>query len=1125
MTRATVVRRSLAYYWRGNVAVVMGVATSVAVLAGALLVGESVRGTLRDLALSRLGATDVVVMAPGFFREALASDLQADAAFVSSFSGVAPLIMFEGFVTVQTTGRRAGKVRVYGVDDRFWQFHGMASAKGLADRQAYISPALAEETGAAVGAPILVRVELPSDIPLESLHGRKDDPGRSLRATVQRVLPPDELGEFSLSPEQGRIRAVFVPLGRVQIELEVGNRVNTLVVATRAGPTTGPLALTPILRRLATIEDAGLTLRALPVEHTLVLGADSGLIDRPRVGAATRALAATDLRAEPVFTYLANTIRINAREVPYSLVAARELSTMLGNASASAIGAVPPIVLNAWSARELGARVGDTVGLDYYIWEDPGRLVTRSAEFRLAAVVPIAPGDRDLAPVYPGITDSPALDDWDPPFPLDLKRVRPVDEEYWKQHRTTPKAFIGIEDGQRLWGSRYGNVTSLRVRSAPGPSGSAGTDLESVRQRFGAALRAELDPLATGMVVRDVRVDAVAASAGVTDFGQYFVYFSFFLVVSALVLSALFFKLGVEQRAREVGLFGAVGASPGFIRRLLLTEAGVLSILGSAIGAPGAVGYAALIVHLLRTRWVDAVGTTALTLHVSPWPLMFGALGGTAAALLCTWLALRGLGAISDRALLAGELTRGAVEEAGSGRGRPGRWLWIALAGAAAALALVAAGRAGAIGQAGAFFGAAFMMLLGGLSAVSYWYRRPSARVLQGRGWMSMVRLGLRNAAARPSRSALSITVVAAATFILIAVDAFRKDAVVDIGPASGLGGYGLVVESLLPIAHDLSTPVGREAIGLTGLDDVRFEPFRLRPGDDTSCLNLYQPTNPRILGVRDTFVKGGRFAFSRSLAETDAERANPWLLLSRTFPDGAIPVIADANSLAYVLHKSLGDDIEVQNGAATVRLRVVAALADSLFQREVLVADSAFVRAFPEEQGYRFLLAEAPAGRAPEVAAAIEDRLATFGADVTSSADRLAQFHRVENTYLATFQMLGGLGLLLGTVGLATVLLRNVLERRRELALFGAVGFRPHHVRLMLLSETVSLLVAGLVIGAAAAAVATVPALLERGGRAPISMTGVLLIAAVLAAGTLTTVLAARAATRQPLLDALRSE
>ena len=76
-----------------------------------------------------------------------------------------------------------------------------------------------------------------------------------------------------------------------------------------------------------------------------------------------------------------------------------------------------------------------------------------------------------------------------------------------------------------------------------------------------------------------------------------------------------------------------------------------------------------------------------------------------------------------------------------------------------------------------------------------------------------------------------------------------------------------------------------------------------------------------------------------------------------------------------------------------------------------------------------------------PGAEAELERSLADYGFDATSVADRIAAFHRVENTYLSTFQSLGSLGLLLGTAGLAAVLLRNVLERRRELALLRATA------------------------------------------------------------------------------------
>src|SRR5438132_14015371 len=113
MKPTLLVRRALAYYWRTNVAVVLGVATAVAVLAGALLVGDSVRGSLRDLVRERLGRTDRAVLATGFFREALADDVRADPAFGASFSGIVPLIAMQGLVTDQSTGKRAARVQVY----------------------------------------------------------------------------------------------------------------------------------------------------------------------------------------------------------------------------------------------------------------------------------------------------------------------------------------------------------------------------------------------------------------------------------------------------------------------------------------------------------------------------------------------------------------------------------------------------------------------------------------------------------------------------------------------------------------------------------------------------------------------------------------------------------------------------------------------------------------------------------------------------------------------------------------------------------------------------------------------------------------------------------------------------
>jgi hypothetical protein len=302
-----------------------------------------------------------------------------------------------------------------------------------------------------------------------------------------------------------------------------------------------------------------------------------------------------------------------------------------------------------------------------------------------------------------------------------------------------------------------------------------------------------------------------------------------------------------------------------------------------------------------------------------------------------------------------------------------------------------------------------------------------------------------------------------------------------------------------------------------------------MREGQDASCLNLYRPTNPTIVAPEQSFIEGARFAFGASLADSDAERANPWLLLDRDTGDGTIPVVADATSLQYVLHASVGDTFSLDVGAEQpVTLRFVAALRDSVLQGELIMGERNFVRLFPEQQGYRYFLIDKPGvhsvDEAERFAGVVETELQPFGVDAVPASLRLEEFHRVENTYLSTFQALGGLGLVLGTVGLATVMFRNVLERRRELALLRAVGYGTPALSLMILAESALLLGAGLAAGAGSAAIAIAPAWLGRGGTGP-GINLALLIGAVLVAGVVSSAVATRAALRGPLLEALRAE
>jgi putative ABC transport system permease protein len=1078
----------LGYYRGVHALVVAGVAVAVAVLAGALTVGASVRESLRELALARLGNTQFVVSSPAFVTSSLADRL----------GDSVPLVATTAAVVHAGTGRTAARVQVFGIDERFLRFHSLPG-EAPHGREAWISEALATELNAGGGDELVLRVAKPSDIPLGTIQGRREDAGDRIRVTVTRVAGRTSLGEFSLAPAQGPALTMFVPLDRMQRDLGADGRVNALVIG---GGSRDDHEIAQRLRSAAQLEDYGLRIRTSVAANVVVVESRAGVMSTPLSDAITSAAPALGTSADTVLVHLANVIRVREREIPYSLVA--------GTSRASGVA------LNDWAANDLSAKPGDLVELDYYVWSDDRGLETRHGEFTVDQVLPMSGDGADptFMPDYPGLSDADDVSAWDPPFPVDLKRVRRVDEAYWDQWRGAPKVFVPLETAQRLWATPHGGVSSVRFTVPQGAT------LSSFAERVALAVRERLTPAAAGLQVRNARRDALAAAEGTTDFGEYFFYFSFFLVVSGLLLAALFFALGVEQRSREIGILRAIGFGHADVARVFVSEAAVLALTGALVGLLGAIAYAAIIMHGLRTWWVAAVGTTLLTLHLD-WPLLAG---GAAAALLAATgalaLSLRTALTRTPRALLSGPPDAAAERD---GRGRVS--LLLAVTGVVLAGGLVVLATAGIIALVAAFFGAGGALMVAGLAIFNWWLRRPN----QMRGSAALARFGADYARWRPTRSVLSVSLITFACFVIVSVGAFRREpSGLSLDRALGTGGFALIAESVVPLMHNPNTDAGREELGLPEdplWDEARITRFRLKPGDEASCLSLYQPQNPRIIAPEPAFLDAGRFTFADSLAATAEERANPWLLLRRRFDDGAIAAIADQTSLTYVFHLAVGDDyVFVPEGGPSTRLRIVGALADSVLQSELIIGEDAFVTLFPRREGYGLWMIEARAADASALAATIEQRLGDFGVDVIDTRARLAAYHRVENTYLSTFQALGALGLLVGTLGLAAVLARNVLERRRELGLLRAIGFTPANMRTLVLSESMLLVGSGLVLGSATAAIAVLPALLERRGAVPLGGVAILLVA-VTATAIVSSIAAARIATAVSVATAVKGE
>jgi ABC-type antimicrobial peptide transport system permease subunit len=791
------------------------------------------------------------------------------------------------------------------------------------------------------------------------------------------------------------------------------------------------------------------------------------------------------------------------------------------------------IVLVDWKDSPLRVKPGDTITLLYYKPEEEGRLPEVTATFKFKGLIPLEgpADDPNLTPAFPGITDKLSLKDWDPPFDIKLNRFKDPDEKFWNKYRTTPKAYITLAAGQRLWKSRFGQFTSIRLAPLSARRGHPPLDLETSLADFRRALLDNLQPEQGGLVFDDLRTRSLVASIGGTDFGEYFLGFSVFLILAALLLVGLLFRLNLDRRASEIGLLLAVGFRPTSVRMVLLAEGALVAAVGGAIGLIAALGYTYLLLELLRNLWPGALDQSFLHLNVTGRSFGFGYGSGLVAAVGTIFWAVRVLARASPSSLLAGETSTASSPARIAGSPKWSRW--IAGGAALGALVLAMAGRSVQDHEllAMTFFGSGFLLLLAFMAGVWTWMRTSRHRRIVHPGKTALAHLGIRNAQRHPVRSLLTMGLLALAVFVVVAVESFHRDAAqTSRGPNTGTGGFALLGESNLPIYQDLNTEKALDELNIPDsaraqLRDLHFYALRRRSGDDASCLNLYRPTRPQLLGAPPSFIDLNRFSFSSSEANTPENRQNTWKLLAENRGE-EIPVIGDATTVQYMLKSKLGGVVKVPNeNGALVSLRIVGLLKDSIFQSQLLLSEANFLKLFPSHEGYHFFLIEAAAEKnTQEIQHLLESTLAQRGFEVTPTAQRLASFWAVENTYLATFQALGGLGLILGALGLAVVLLRTVWERRAELALFRALGFRHSALGWLLLAENSFLLTLGLAVGLVSAVLAVAPHLTSGGGRVPWIRLAALL-GLVLLVGLATGAAAVATSLRAALIPALRRE
>ncbi|MBN2711652.1 MAG: FtsX-like permease family protein [Planctomycetes bacterium] len=1058
-----IVFRNLLYYRRNNATLALATAVCVGIICGALLIGSSVRASLKDLALKRLGPVDKVLSTGITLDPAIASKMSDNnrGTYIS-------LVMLNGSARKPNSGLSSNKINLIGLPDLGAEEYGgyFEACVNLAGRNAVINQVLADDIGANPGDEIIMKIPSIMVAPAESLFGRRrvGENITSLRLKVASIIPMDKAGRFSLDSGSAPPRNIYVAMDWISESL--GKRkANTIFDTGRDGKAD------EAFRRCAVLSDFGCRFVdrsasgyiSLESENFVFSGMQSGVIEK-----AMRELVVNNIRTS---VYLANSLSLSkdgsTRSVPYSTIAGLDITPSIGPSLPVEDNV---IVLNKWTADQLGAETGDSISLAYYETMQDGTVHEKTKTFILSGVVGMSGTgvDAGIVPDYPGLTDAESIDAWKPPFEMDLAKIRKIDEEYWDKYRAAPKAFISFPAAAAMWGGDGGRslsgVTSFRIPVAKGSD--VAVLIKSLDHELGKRYAAsEAAP-----VFRNVRADALRGSTGSTDFGELFLYMSFFLIVSALILVAMIFRLSIEKRSQEIGLLMALGFSPRRINVIFMIEAILAALAGSIGGILLGPVYADYVLAGLRSSWSGAVAGFPLFLHLRTQDLVVGGASGFLAALFAVWLSTRGIFSLIVKDLLAGwKPGFSQVSDHKLSLYKKAAILLLVIP-----LILVGCGVAGVIPPVAAFISAGSMLLI----FVMILFICIVSRKRVGEYGLSVATLVAKFISRSRGRSFAVFSLMAAASFIIVAVAANVRGTAsyMDYSRSSGSGGFRLLVETSIPFYADLSTRHGWIELGLEEKEiaseipkDAIFVPLKRSGGEEASCLNLNHPQSPSVVGVGDEFARSNRFTFTNAADWTAIEKDNL--------------AVADASSAQWILKKGIGDFQAVYGrGDVKDELKLQGLISGSIFQGDLVTSTSTFNNIFGADTGYSAVLVECDAADSKRVRDLLGKHLSDYGVQIRDTSELLAGFAEVQNTYLSAFALLGGMGMALGTLGVAGILLRNMVDRKREFAVLCAIGFGRSLIVRMVLIENMALVISGILSGAACSLLAMIPQITSEG-------------------------------------------
>ena len=1119
--------RTSRYFWRANLAPTLCAAMLTGIFVCALCLSTSLVNSMSRQVDSRLGRIESCLPAPTTFRTQLANDiaigqkvvndknhaLKPSAILASALRFNAALVSHVNetseFKTLPVSDVRS--CVLWGVDEKFSHLEspGKPEFHDPKPGEATVSQYVAKLWNLNIGDGLVLTVERPQEIPQDSPFAKLTGTIMQLSVTVKNIVPDNTIASLNLQASQKPAVNVFVSLDWLQNKLGLEERANIILSDSEITYNYHP-----------TLDDYGFQFKTSDLDFWAVSSNRLSFSEQERAALMNRIDALypnKQVELSNIMTTLVNKATVVKKEIrkedrpyiAYSFLAATD------DARVPLVKA-GQIAVTQLAASDLELAVDDNLELEFYA-PDPatGECVLKKRVFKVSRILEDEPlyFERSWVPNIKGVSDKNSISAWDVSFPIDNRIIRPEDEEYWDLYGTLPKFYINLDEAKELLTNSAGAVTSVRVWGLAPPSSS---DLAPAPQEVGWTFIPLKDKLSL-------------SSIGAYDFALFFICISLTIIFFSLILTALYMRLNVNYRCKDIGLLQTVGWNVTQIRQSFIYENVLISAVGAVLGVGVGIILTTFAVIYLNYFGLGIIGVPFVGISLSVWDLVPGAAIGWLVTFIAAILSIRSLDKVRSIHRLQGIFDFPRPYEPGSKSGFASGVLqlifWLILFGVALAPMTWNLESMKLLPRI-IFFAAIAAVAFG---IWSYYYklkRKPSATHSSD----------LCNYVRHRKRSFIIMATGALMTFLIPSLSLFmyRTDRTDSITVRDN-GGYRLIVKTALPIVGNIDLPTDRDAIGFTIkqqeiLKDVVIDQALFRDGDDASLDNLYYPRVPRIVGISPRMMNNPLFAWKKAMVPSfpwDAlwrkEYAFPMVqkeIIKQEFqtddPDviaiktkeamltRVMPFIIDVQTMNNRYHlKGLDSRLLLDDRPGReVQGRVVAIMDNDMFHGSLVTSDENVRRFFPETRGYRMFFVDCPAEKTMQVRQALQDGLEAYGPEIESVFESQNRQMDVHNAWIRLTQVWLLVGLALGCLCYSPLLRRSLLRSQSELANLYTMGFSVSHIRRIAILELIRPLSHGINIGTIAAIAATVGATLTFKNSSLLAWTGGVWLAA--AAGSL---------------------